>query len=156
MPVVTASADYRPYHTGRTGTVPDPNLSSRRPSSTSKPNPTHPSYFQDPPTMASLIAILDLKGKPLIQRSYRDDVPASCIERFLPLVLDLEEEGQQVIPCFSSQGINYMHIRHSNLYRECPGWIRLLLLFFDVCARGCILHLGARVQAGWNRDWIIY
>ena len=30
----------------------------------------------------------------------------------------MEEEGQQVAPCFSSQGINYMHIRHSNLYRE--------------------------------------
>lgn len=67
--------------------------------------------------MASLIAILDLKGKPLIQRSYRDDVPASYVERFLPLVLDIEEEGQQITPCFSSQGINYMHIRHSNLYR---------------------------------------
>ncbi|KAI5885574.1 snare-like protein [Schizophyllum commune H4-8] len=66
--------------------------------------------------MASLIAILDLKGKPLIQRSYRDDVPASYVERFLPLVLDLEEEGQQVTPCISAQGINYMHIRHSNLY----------------------------------------
>ena len=67
--------------------------------------------------MASLIAILDLKGKPLIQRSYRDDVPPSYVERFLPLVLDIEEEGQQVTPCFTSQGINYMHIRHSNLYR---------------------------------------
>ncbi|KAF9546665.1 clathrin adaptor, mu subunit [Agrocybe pediades] len=66
--------------------------------------------------MASLIAILDLKGKPLIQRSYRDDVPPSYVERFLPLVLEFEEEGQQVTPCFSSQGINYMHIRHSNLY----------------------------------------
>ncbi|KAF5344750.1 hypothetical protein D9756_011076 [Leucocoprinus leucothites] len=66
--------------------------------------------------VASLIAILDLKGKPLIQRAYRDDVHTSAIEKFLPLVLDIEEEGQQVTPCFSSQGINYMHIRHSNLY----------------------------------------
>jgi hypothetical protein len=70
-----------------------------------------------PSQMASLIAILDLKGKPLIQRSYRDDVPSSYVERFLPLVLDIEEEGQQVTPCFSSQGVNYVHIRHSNLYR---------------------------------------
>lgn len=67
--------------------------------------------------MASLIAILDLKGKPLIQRSYRDDVPPAYIERFLPLVLDYEEESQQAPPCITSQGINYMHIRHSNLYR---------------------------------------
>ncbi|KAJ3503918.1 hypothetical protein NMY22_g18084 [Coprinellus aureogranulatus] len=43
-------------------------------------------------------------------------VPASYVERFLPLVLDIEEEGQQVTPCFSNQGVNYMHIRHSNLY----------------------------------------
>ena len=69
--------------------------------------------------MASLVAILDLKGKPLIQRSYRDDVPPSYIERFLPLVLEIEEEGQQVTPCMTSQGINYIHIRHSNLYRQC-------------------------------------
>ena len=68
--------------------------------------------------MASLIAILDLKGKPLIQRSYRDDVPATYVERFLPLCLEMEEEGQQLTPCFSNQGINYMHIRHSNLYCE--------------------------------------
>lgn len=67
--------------------------------------------------MASLLAILDLKGKPLIQRSYRDDVPPSYIEKFLPIILDLEEEGQQVTPCFTREGVNYMHIRHSNLYR---------------------------------------
>ncbi|CDZ98374.1 clathrin assembly protein ap47 [Phaffia rhodozyma] len=66
--------------------------------------------------MASLVAILDLKGKSLIQRSYRDDVPASQIERFLPLILDMEEEGVQVTPCFTSDGINFMHIRISNLY----------------------------------------
>lgn len=77
--------------------------------------------------MASLIAILDLKGKPLIQRSYRDDVPPSYVERFLPLVLEIEEDGQQVTPCFSNQGINYMHIRHSNLYRAF-GFILLLAM----------------------------
>ncbi|PVG01614.1 putative clathrin assembly protein AP47 [Serendipita vermifera] len=66
--------------------------------------------------MASLVAILDLKGKPLIQRSYRDDVPPSYIERFLPLILEFEEEETTVTPCFTHQGINYLHIRHSNLY----------------------------------------
>jgi hypothetical protein len=80
------------------------------------------------------VAILDVKGKvsqpvrsvdrlcslaqSLIQRSYRDDVPPSYIERFLPLVLDMEEENVQVTPCFTDEGINYMHIRHNNLYRE--------------------------------------
>jgi hypothetical protein len=87
---------------------------------TTQPYPTTTSgdYLDIYFTMTSLVAILDLKGKPLIQRSYRDDIPSSCIERFLPLVLEIEEEGQQVTPCFSNQGVNYMHIRHSNLYRE--------------------------------------
>lgn len=75
--------------------------------------------------MASVVAILDLKGKPLIQRSYRDDVSPSHIERFLPLILDMEEEGQQVIPCFTNQGVNFMHIRHSNLYCLCPFHVHL-------------------------------
>ncbi|RSH77619.1 AP-1 complex subunit mu-1 [Apiotrichum porosum] len=66
--------------------------------------------------MASLVAILDVKGKSLIQRSYRDDVPTSYVERFIPLVLDMEEENVTVQPCFSDEGINYMHIRHNNLY----------------------------------------
>jgi AP-1 complex subunit mu len=35
----------------------------------------------------------------------------------MPIVLDIEEEGQQVTPCFTREGINYIHIRHSNLYR---------------------------------------
>ena len=78
--------------------------------------------------MASLIAILDLKGKPLISRSYRDDVPSSYIERFMPLVLDIEEDGHQVTPCFSNQGVNYMHIRHSNLYCALLASLALLMI----------------------------
>ena len=66
--------------------------------------------------MASLIAILDLKGKSLIQRSYRDDVSPSYVEKFLPILLEQEDEGHQETPCFSRDGVNYMHIRHSNLY----------------------------------------
>ena len=81
--------------------------------------------------MASLIAILDLKGKPLIQRSYRDDVPATSVEKFLPIVLDLEEEGQQVTPCFSKEGVNYMHIRHSNLYRTWPESSQYFILVLN-------------------------
>ena len=68
--------------------------------------------------MASVVAILDLKGKPLIQRSYRDDVDPNSIESFLPLLLEVEEEhgAGAIQPCMSSQGINYMHVRHNNLY----------------------------------------
>ncbi|CAD7065819.1 unnamed protein product [Tilletia caries] len=68
--------------------------------------------------MISIIAILDVKGKSLLQRSYRDDIPPSTIEKFLPLLLEMEEEsgGSAVTPCLSVDGINYMFIRHNNLY----------------------------------------
>ena len=59
-----------------------------------------------------------LTPQSLIQRSYRDDVPPTYVERFLPLILEMEEENVPVTPCFSDEGINYMHIRHNNLYCE--------------------------------------
>jgi AP-1 complex subunit mu len=96
--------------------------------------------------MASLIAVLDLKGKPLIQRSYRDDIPASYVERFLPLVLEIEEDsGQQVAPCFSSQGVNYMHIRHSNLYCTLyPSAFHVLISWMFTISMPVVLALSKR------------
>ena len=83
---------------------------------------------------ASILAILDLKGKvrhikmlktdasadcalqSLIQRTYRDDIPPSAVEQFLPLVIQEEDEGSYAAPCFSHEGISYIHVRHNNLY----------------------------------------
>ncbi|RUS15512.1 Mu homology domain-containing protein [Endogone sp. FLAS-F59071] len=65
--------------------------------------------------MASAVYILDLKGKVLISRNYRGDIPATAVEKFMPLVLEAEEE-QAPVPCFSDEGINYLYIRHNNLY----------------------------------------
>ncbi|KAK9457483.1 Mu homology domain-containing protein [Dipodascopsis uninucleata] len=66
--------------------------------------------------MASAIFFLDLKGKPLLSRNYRGDVPMSAVDKFPMLLLDAEEESSVVPPCFSHEGINYLYIRHSNLY----------------------------------------
>lgn len=41
----------------------------------------------------SAVYILDLKGKNLISRNYRGDITSSSIEKFLPLVLEQEEES---------------------------------------------------------------
>lgn len=73
----------------------------------------------------------------LIQRSYRDDVAPSHIERFLPLILDMEEDNIPVTPCFTSEGVNFMHIRISNLYsqyRPLPPNLSDLLARFACCA----------------------
>ncbi|KAF9914613.1 AP-1 complex subunit mu-1 [Lobosporangium transversale] len=64
----------------------------------------------------SAIFILDLKGKVLISRNYRGDIPMSAVEKFLPLVLEAEEESQAPAPCFTDDGINYLYIRHNNLF----------------------------------------
>ncbi|KAG1466254.1 hypothetical protein G6F56_004722 [Rhizopus delemar] len=67
--------------------------------------------------MASAIFILDLKGKVLISRNYRGDIPMSAVEKFMPLVSEAEDE-QIPLPCFTHEGINYMYLKHSNLYRK--------------------------------------
>lgn len=51
----------------------------------------------------------------------RDDIPSITVERFLPLMLDQEEEGQTLTPCFTHGGINYIYIRYNNLYRTYAG-----------------------------------
>ncbi|CAB4391820.1 unnamed protein product [Rhizophagus irregularis] len=66
--------------------------------------------------MASAVFVLDLKGKVLISRNYRGDIPMSAVEKFMPLVLEAEEEQQAPTPCFTHEGVNYLYIRHNNLY----------------------------------------
>ncbi|KAJ3289052.1 AP-1 complex subunit mu-1 [Borealophlyctis nickersoniae] len=67
--------------------------------------------------VASAVFILDLKGKVLISRNYRGDIPMTAIEKFMPLILEAEEEEQTPSPIMSSEdGINFLYVRHNNLY----------------------------------------
>jgi len=66
--------------------------------------------------MASALFFLDLKGKTLLARNYRGDIPMSSVENFPVLLSEAEEESSAVPPCFSHEGINYLYIRHNNLY----------------------------------------
>ncbi|CAD7936785.1 unnamed protein product [Amoebophrya sp. A25] len=63
---------------------------------------------------ASAVFILDLKGKVIISRNYRGEVPMSITERFVRLVID--EESSFVKPVFCEDGVNFVWIRYSNLY----------------------------------------
>ena len=40
----------------------------------------------------------------------------SAVEKFPVLLSEAEEESSAVPPCFSNEGINYLYIRHNNLY----------------------------------------
>ncbi|KAB8360867.1 hypothetical protein FH972_024601 [Carpinus fangiana] len=66
--------------------------------------------------MASAIFFLDLKGKTLLARNYRGDIPMSAVDKFPILLSEAEEESSAVPPCFTDEGINYLYIRHNNLY----------------------------------------
>ena len=52
----------------------------------------------------------------LISRDYRGDVEMSVIEKFLPLVLESEEEGQ-MSPILVHEKVTFVYIKHNNLYR---------------------------------------
>ena len=56
--------------------------------------------------MASAIFFLDLKGKTLLARNYRGDIPMSAVDKFMPLLLDAEEENAAPAPCISHEGVN--------------------------------------------------
>nr|XP_012291145.1 AP-1 complex subunit mu-2 [Aotus nancymaae] len=64
---------------------------------------------------ASAVFILDVKGKPLISRNYKGDVPMSKIEHFMPLLVQREEEGA-LTPLLSYGEVHFLWIKHSNLY----------------------------------------
>ncbi|ORY08424.1 clathrin adaptor, mu subunit [Basidiobolus meristosporus CBS 931.73] len=66
--------------------------------------------------MASAVFLLDLKGKVLISRNYRGDIPMTVVENFMPLLLEAEEDEQTLTPVITHEGINYLYIRHNNLY----------------------------------------
>jgi AP-1 complex subunit mu len=59
--------------------------------------------------MASAIFFLDLKGKTLLARNYRGDIPMSAVDKFMPLLLDAEEENAAPAPCISHEGVNVRH-----------------------------------------------
>jgi AP-1 complex subunit mu len=66
--------------------------------------------------MASAVFILDLKGKVLISRNYRGDVNMAAVDRFMPILQELEEDGQTPTPVLFDKGVHYMYIRHNNVY----------------------------------------
>jgi AP-1 complex subunit mu len=64
---------------------------------------------------ASGVYILDQKGKVLISRDYRGDVDKNVIDKFLPLVLDAEDEGSSS-PIIVYSKVTFVYIKHNNVY----------------------------------------
>lgn len=68
-------------------------------------------------TGPSAIYILDLKGKALICRNYRGDVPAKATSKFVAHVLDAQDEiGETQRPIVEIEGTSFIYIKYQNLY----------------------------------------
>eukprot|EP00213_Chloropicon_mariensis_P004893 CAMPEP_0197483090 /NCGR_PEP_ID=MMETSP1309-20131121/56696_1 /TAXON_ID=464262 /ORGANISM="Genus nov. species nov., Strain RCC998" /LENGTH=426 /DNA_ID=CAMNT_0043025679 /DNA_START=435 /DNA_END=1715 /DNA_ORIENTATION=+ len=63
----------------------------------------------------SAIFILDMKGKVIIYRDYRGDVPISYADRFIEKVAELEDAGK-ASPIIQDEGVTYLYLQHSNVY----------------------------------------
>eukprot|EP00004_Rigifila_ramosa_P008149 TRINITY_DN1932_c0_g1_i1.p1 TRINITY_DN1932_c0_g1~~TRINITY_DN1932_c0_g1_i1.p1 ORF type:complete len:439 (-),score=121.14 TRINITY_DN1932_c0_g1_i1:97-1413(-) len=88
-----------------------------------------------PPQMAcSAVFLLDLKGKILISRNYRGDVPMNVAERFIARLLD-EEDSMGSSPIVLEDGVTYAYIKHNNVYllavtkRNSNAMVVLLFLY---------------------------
>lgn len=64
---------------------------------------------------SSAIFFLDLKGKVLISRNYRGDVDMNSIDKFMPILMDREEEGS-LNPILRHMETTFCFIKFNNLY----------------------------------------
>ncbi len=64
---------------------------------------------------ASAIYFLDLKGKVLVSRNYRGDIDMNSIDKFMPILMDREEEGS-LNPILRHLDTTFMYIKFNNLY----------------------------------------
>ena len=78
---------------------------------------------------ASAVYILDLKGKVLISRNYRGDMPLNIIEKFPKMLMEAEEEGT-VTPVMTDENVTFIHIKCNNIYVVCTTSGNLLRIAF--------------------------
>mmetsp|Transcript_802 Transcript_802/g.801 ORF Transcript_802/g.801 Transcript_802/m.801 type:complete len:425 (+) Transcript_802:80-1354(+) len=63
--------------------------------------------------VASAVYITDLKGKVIISRNYRGDIPMNVSERFAVYVQERDE--MELRPVFTDEGITFVYIKCNNL-----------------------------------------
>ncbi|KAK6249570.1 hypothetical protein SCA6_003575 [Theobroma cacao] len=66
---------------------------------------------------ASALFLLDIKGRVLIWRDYRGDVPAAEAERFFTKLIEKQGgDPQSQDPVVYDNGVTYLFIQHNNVY----------------------------------------
>eukprot|EP00850_Spirogloea_muscicola_P003043 SM000012S25305 [mRNA] locus=s12:266913:269760:+ [translate_table: standard] len=65
---------------------------------------------------ASALYLLDMKGRVLIWKDYRGDVPASMAERFFGKLMEGEGDPTSHNPIIYDDGVTYLFTQHNNVY----------------------------------------
>lgn len=63
---------------------------------------------------ASAVFVMDLKGKVLISRDYRGDIPMNIAEKFAKFVQNVDEE--EIKPVFTDENVTFLSVKHNNIY----------------------------------------
>lgn len=63
---------------------------------------------------ASAVYMMDLKGKILLSRNYRGDIPMSTSDKFTKHIN--EDEESSLTPVITDDGITFVYIKHNNIY----------------------------------------
>ena len=61
----------------------------------------------------SAILVLDLKGRVLLARDYRGDIPLKYADRFIAKVNELEDAGK-LTPVIVDEGVTYLYVQVSD------------------------------------------
>ncbi len=83
--------------------------------------------------VASAVFITDIKGKIIISRNYRGDIPMTVAEKFSQYLAETDED--QMTPVVNVDGITFCYIQHNNLYlmsctkRNANATMMLLFLY---------------------------
>lgn len=62
----------------------------------------------------SAVFVMDLKGKVIISRDYRGDVPMNIADKFSKLVQESEES--EIKPVMTDADITFLSVKHNNIY----------------------------------------
>jgi len=63
---------------------------------------------------ASAVFVMDLKGKVLISRDYRGDIPMNIAEKFAKFVQNVDE--MEIKPVFTDEDVTFLSVKHNNIY----------------------------------------
>ena len=80
----------------------------------------------------SAILVLDLKGRVLLARDYRGDIPLKYADRFIAKVNELEDAGK-LTPVITDEGVTYLYVQCERLKSLAPKTTQTWLTASQPC-----------------------